>query len=516
VSKRASYREGVGFGALSFGAMGMLGIASSIAIARVYGVNVLGQFALVMAPVNAAWFLSTVKERPGFVAELASLHPRHPRVTGLFLAVFAFSFVLTLLVGSLALVASYFLFKGPVGHPELIAPTAVNLAGYVFITNTCFNYDTVLSGFRAGRQLFWLRLHQAVAFLAVAVALGFVWGDVWGLVVATIASWFTTLIHRLVVIRPFMHAWVSREEIREGMKTLREIITFGLKITPGGIFDGISNEAGTWVLGIFSSVNTVGAYNRAWTLGRRFMELNWRISEMLFPTLVERRAKGDAHGFDRALVDSLRYSAAGMLLPAAAAGGAAYGVMSLFGPGFEGVTGALTLILLMPATSTISSLQRHALYAVNRPVTASASATIRLVVTVGLCVPLSLLVGTTGTAAAVVLGFAADSAYMFRVTRGHLATPLLQLWPLRSILAIAGAYAAGFAAARVVYDMLETVPGLIVALAAGSVAYAGVFAMLGGVHKRDVERFASLWERARERARRRGSPGPLSTEPTPP
>ncbi len=513
MSRRASYREGVGFGALSFAAMGVLGIGSSIVIARVYGVNVLGQFALVMAPVNAAWFLSSAKERPGFVAELAALHPRHPRVTGLFLAVFAFSFVLTVIVGLLAMVATYFIFNGPVGHPELIVPTAVSLAGYVLITNTCFNYDTVLTGFRAGRELFWLRLHQAVMFLVVAIVLGLEDGTVWGLVIATIVSWLTPLIHRLFVVRRFMHTWVSREEVREGMKTLREIISFGLKITPGGIFDGISNEAGTWVLGIFSSVDAVGAYSRAWSLGRRFMELNWRISEMLFPTLVERRSNGDSHGFDRALIDSLRYSAVGMLLPAAAAGGAAYGVMSLFGPGFDSAAGALTLIMLMPATSTISSLQRHALYAVDRPVTATASATVRLVVTIGLCIPLSLTVGTTGTAAAVVAGFAVDSAYMFRVTHRHLVTPFFQLWPLRGMIALVCAYAAGFVSARLVYNLFESIPGLLVALAAGSLAYVAVFAVLGGVHRRDVDRFASLWAGARKKAGRGVKTAALATEP---
>jgi hypothetical protein len=105
---------------------------------------------------------------------------------------------------------------------------------------------------------------------------------------------------------------------------------------------------------------------------------------------------------------------------------------------------------------------------------------------------------------------------MFRVTRGHLETPFFQLWPLRGILAIVGAYAAGFAAARAVYDLLETIPGLVLALSAGSVAYAAVFAVLGGVHKRDVERFAALWERARARANRSGEPSPISTEPSQP
>ena len=69
------------------------------------------------------------------------------------------------------------------------------------------------------------------------------------------------------------------------------------------------------------SVVSLGAYNRAWTLSRRFVKLNWRLAEMLLSTLVEHHAGGDRDGFDRALVDTLRYVAIAMLLPAAAAGG---------------------------------------------------------------------------------------------------------------------------------------------------------------------------------------------------
>ena len=53
---------------------------------------------------------------------------------------------------------------------------------------------------------------------------------------------------------------------------------------------------------------------------------------MVFPTLVERHVGEDQSGFDRALLDSQRYIAAAMLLPAAAGGGAAVGDHGVSGP----------------------------------------------------------------------------------------------------------------------------------------------------------------------------------------
>jgi len=490
--RRASYREAAGFASLSFSVMAVLGIVSSIAVARAYGVEVIGDYALVMAPVSATWFLSSFKERPAFVRELATLPARAARVTGLFWAVFAFSLGLTVVVAVVVMLATYFVFRGPIGHPELFVPAVVNMAGYTFFTNTCFNYDSVLSGFRAGRQLFWIRLHQQLMFITAALVASVYFDNVWGLVIATIAPWATALVHRLVVVRQFMAATCAWDELRRGFEALPELLKFGLKIVPGGIADGISNETGTWVLGVIGPTATLGAYNRAWTLGRRLMELNWRVTEMLFPTLVERRAKGDDAGFDRVLLDTIRYAAVGMLLPAAAGGGASRGVMTLFGPGFDEVAAALALILLMPAMSTISNVQRHALYAVERPLTATASAFLRMITTIATSIALSIWLGPAGTALAVILGFAADSAFMFWATRRHLRTRVTTLWPVRQMAALVLAFAAGFLVAHAVYGAIPTYPGVVLALIAGALAYVGVFLASGGVGERDRGRLTDL------------------------
>jgi O-antigen/teichoic acid export membrane protein len=257
---------------------------------------------------------------------------------------------------------------------------------------------------------------------------------------------------------------------------------------PGGIADGISNEAGTWVLALTGSVAGVGAYNRAWTLSRRFVDLNWRLTEVLFPTLIERRERGDHHGFDRALIDSLRYAAVGMLLPAAVIGGAANGVMNLFGPGFASASGALAVLAVVPAAATLSNMQRHALYAVDRPLQSTASALLRMAVTLAATVGLTLWLGTVGTALGVVCGYAADLTFMAVRTRGNLARPMREITAFRHLAIVPVAYAGGFAAARVIDDALGTFGGLVIATAAGGAAYVAILALGGAIHERDVAR----------------------------
>ena len=140
-----SYRAGFAFGILSFLAVLTFGLISTIATARIYGVRIIGQFALASAPVAALWVLSTVKEQAALIREVTSLPPRHPRITQLFAAVFTFSAALTAAMAALAALICAALLRGPLHAPGLVAPMIAGLAGYALVTNAGWNVDSILS-----------------------------------------------------------------------------------------------------------------------------------------------------------------------------------------------------------------------------------------------------------------------------------------------------------------------------------------------------------------------------------
>ncbi|MCW2988306.1 MAG: hypothetical protein JWM24_1244, partial [Solirubrobacterales bacterium] len=276
--KRGSYRAGFFFGALSFSATVGLGFVSTILTARLYGIDVIGEYALVWAPVAAMWVLSTVREQQALIREITKLEPRHPRVTQLFAAVFAFSTCLTLVVGAVDAVACAFVFPGPLGAPELLAPALVSIGGYVLVTNTGWNVDSILSSFVAGRQLFRVRLTESLSFIVLASAAAIVSRSVWGLVAATIGASAVALVHRLLVARPFVRASLTRSEFREGMGVLPDLLRFGLKAAPGQMAQGISQQGGVWAIGMVAPVSVVGAYSRALVIPRSLQQASMRIT----------------------------------------------------------------------------------------------------------------------------------------------------------------------------------------------------------------------------------------------
>jgi O-antigen/teichoic acid export membrane protein len=504
--ERGSYRSGFLFGTLSFFAVAGVGVVSTIVTARLYGVHIIGEFALVTVPVAVLWALSSVKEQQALVKEITPLPPRHPRVTQLFAAVFTFSAILTIVVALLDAVICVFVFRGPLNAPELLAPALVSVAGRATIGNTGWNIDSVLSAFVAGRQIFWVRLHEVVSFLAIAIGLGLAWKSVWGLVIATLGSYLTSLIHRAIVVRPFVKARLTRQEFRLGLDVLPELLRFGLKATPGQIAQGISQQIGVWTLGMVAPVDVVGAYARAQTIPMRLQQASMRITEVLYPTLVGRHTTGDGEGFDRALIDSIRYEAAGMLLIAAVIGGAAHTVLSVFGAGFERASTALAVVMLYPALASVTATQTQALWATNRPGRTSMIAIVRLVVTVVLLITLTPSIGILGPAIALVAGYVSVVLLSGIALRPFLARPLRATWPWREQVALLLAYGAGFVASHEVERVEPSIEGLVLVLPAGMLAYCIVFVAGGAVNGRDRRRLrdASVSLRA-WRARRAGT-----------
>jgi len=496
---RESFKQTLGHGLLSFGSVALIGLVGSVVIARIYGVNVVGEYAITLAPVGVLTYISTVQEQAALIRALSLLEARDPRVTGLTAAVFGFSSLMTIMIGGVVGVVSAFVMAGPMDHPGLIRAMAVQILGYVLITNTCWNIDSVLNAFRSGRQLLWVRLTQATAFLVIAVVYGLVDPTVWGLVWATIGSWVLSLLPRIRALGRVMLWRVPAEEIRAGIRALPEMIMFGLKAAPGGVVVGVNAEAGTWILGFTSNLTAVGAWNRARQLGDRLKEGTIRLNEALLPTLMERRNQGDDEGHDRAWADSVRYGLAGMLLVAAVGGGAGEGVMNIFGPGFSQGATALALILVYQALQAVDSLHITALYAANRPWLTTVASTVGMTVGLAVAIPMSMVEGVTGPAIGLVLGIFSSTCVMHGSVRRMLSTPLAQLWPPRQMVAIAVAYASGFAAAYAVDRSLDGHLGTLVAVTAGAVAYAAGFVLPGGLGERDRDRIRSIRERIASR-----------------
>jgi O-antigen/teichoic acid export membrane protein len=505
MAKRGSYRQGFVFGAFSFVGATVIGLISTVVTSRLYGIDIVGQFALVAAPVAALWVLSTVKEQQALIKEITGLEPREPRVSQLFAVVFSFSWALTGVVGMLTAVVCWFVFRGPLGRPELVAPTFVSIAGYVVITNTCWNLDSVFSAFVAGRVLFWVNLHQGVSFVVLAAGLNFVWHSVWGLTIATIASFGTSLVHRLIAVRHYVRPHLTWHEYRQGLAVLPDLLRFGIKATPGQIAQGAGQQGGVWALGLVASTAVVGAYSRAVVIPRNLQTASMRITAVLYPTLVGRHKAGDGHGFDRALIDSIRYEVIGMLLIAAAIGGAADYVLRIFGPGFSQAAPALVLLMLYPAFAGITVTQTQALWATDRPALTSWISGVRLFVNLALLIVLTPRIGIAGPAIAVLAGEVVYVALAGLVVRRAMTRPLRETWKLRERFVLLLAYAAGFAAAYGTEQVLPFWPGVVVCLAAGAVSFVLVFLLGGGVNHRDRGRFEHLLRRLR--ARRRAATG---------
>lgn len=481
---RASYRSAVSFAGVSFAATALVATLGSVVVARLYGITVVGEFALASAPMGILSALSSLREQAALVRELTKLDARDPRVTGLFAAVFAFSSAFTALLALPVLGVTWLLLDGPIGEPDLFLPSLAIVAGYVLLFNPAWNLDAVFAAFRAGRELFWIRLGQQLLFLATAVALSFVLDSVWALVLATVAWYVGSLVHRLLWIGRFMRFRVSRQVVRDGMRILPEMLRFGAKAAPGAIADGLSTESQAWILGAMISVPAVGAYGRAQQLVTRLRDLSIRVDEMLFPTLMERQGVDGAEAFDRAVVDTIRYSAIALMLPAALAAGAGREVMAVFGEGFAQAGPALGILALGVVFSAVADVFVLVLWSKNRPGITSVITLGRFALTIGGSLLLTPELGLEGAAIAVLAGFLLGMLWAGATGWRYLTRPFTALWPPRQFVAWVVASLACAAAARLAIDLVPNAAGVLLACALAIPLYAAIL-FAGGRTERD-------------------------------
>lgn len=488
--ERGSLKRGMGFAASSVLSNLVVQLLSSVLTARLYGVDTIGEYALVTAPWLTLIQFSTVAEQTALVRALAVLPARDRRVGRLFFGVLGFSSALTVVVSIIIGVSSVAALRGPIDQPHLAVPAVVVLLGYVLLENVSWNIDSVFSAFRAGREIFLARLVQAASFLLLAVGLRAVSDTVWPLAMATVGSFALSFAVRLPMISRFV-ARPRRGDLREGARELPALLRFSLPLVPGSLAHGLASQAPTWLLGGMTNVTTVGAYSRAAGVAIRIQDVGFRLSEMLFPAMVERQHHDDQAGMRNDLGFALRSSFIALLLVSTVGGGVAISALKVFGEGFEDAADAFALLLMSYSLSVVSLLMGQALLALGNPWLNTSFVLVRSAVTVALLVPGIARYGATGAAAAVLAGYVVDV--------------LVRLWLIRRRIFVDGFEGIGHTAAAVV---LAGVPTYLIArlldtelaapfgFLAGGVVGTGLFLVLvvafGGVTRDERRRATAL------------------------
>jgi O-antigen/teichoic acid export membrane protein len=464
-------------------------------------VHTIGEYALVTAPWLTLIQFSTLSEQIALVRELSVLPARDRRVGRLFFPVLGLSMTLTtavaIIVGGLSVAA----LRGPVDQPRLVAPALAILAGYAFIDNVSWNMDSVFSAFRAGRELFFARLAQVLTFLVLSVAFRPLSSSVWSMTIATVLSFAFAFVVRLFFIRRYL-ARVPFADVRQGVRELPRLLKFAVQLVPGSIANGLASQASTWLLGAVASVRTVGAFSRASGIAIRIQDAGFRMSEMVFPSMVQRQHADDAGGMRSDTDLALRGAAIPLFMIAAVGGGVAGSALRVFGEGFDQAADAFALLLVAYSLTVISLMMGNVFLARGKPSLATILVVLRSIVIVGLMFPGAERWGATGAAGAFLVGYVLDVGVRLAIVRRWVFADGFGT-VVRTGLATIGAGIPAFLVARVLDESLARPIGFFAGGLAGVVVYVTLVLALGAVSPVERQRsIDAVQRRWRERRRR--------------
>lgn len=365
----SSMRRGLGFAGSSFASNVVIVTLGALVTSRLYGIEVIGEQALASVPYLLTMRFSTVSEQTALVRLISVLPRRDRSAAGTALAVFGFSAVVTVVVAAIVFTITAVLLGGTLRDNGLVAPALVLLVAYVVLENTNWSIDTVMAATGGLRELLYIRLVQAVTFVAVAVAIA-VAGDepnVWGLVFATVASFFVAFVLRMCTLSRFLLLTPGYEAMRSGMRELPAILKFGLAILPAQLSSGLATQSAIWIIGGTQSIGAVGAYSRAASVAVRLDDAAFRLNEVLLPQMMKQRLAGDEATSTYTIERTTRRVSVALGLIVASVGGAAHGVLELFGPGFSTAAHALTLLLVAHTAAVLSLVWNQPFIAADRP-----------------------------------------------------------------------------------------------------------------------------------------------------
>jgi O-antigen/teichoic acid export membrane protein len=395
------YARGLKYSAYDTASSFVLGLASAIVTARVFGPEVIGAFALASLLTGSLHMVSNVREQGGLVRELTRYVPGAPETRALLWLVLGFSAAITVAIlapfGALAL----FMLREVFERPELVAPFGALVASYVVLDNTSFNLEAPLVAFRDGRSLWIARMGVTATMILGAAVCGAAGArTLWALVAVTTAASAVGLALRLHAVSRLIGLRTRRSALAGVRGRLRPIVWFGIRQAPLNYSETAIEYADTAVLGATVPLASIGAYNRAYTLYRRAGQIPIGLSRLYFPTMSALFHSGEHDAMVRVYRLSTRYLTL-LLLPAATwVAASAPAVLGLFGPGFEPGATALSILIFAIVFYGYASTAGGLLSASDRPGVVSVVSIATAVLNVALCLALIPSLDLTGAALA--------------------------------------------------------------------------------------------------------------------
>jgi O-antigen/teichoic acid export membrane protein len=425
VAEQDRYARALKYSAYDTVSAVVLGLVSAILTARVFGIEVIGAFALASLLTGSLHMVSNVREQGGLVRELTRYAPNAPECRALLWLVLGFSAMLTVAIlvpfGALAV----FLLHDVFDRPELVAPFAALAASYVVLDNTSFNLEAPLVAFRDGRGIWLARAAVTATMIAGAVVCALAdRRTLWSLVAVTIVASAVGLALRLRAVGRLTGLRTARHAIRAVRARLRPIVWFGVRQAPLNYSETAIEYADTAVLGATVSLASVGAYNRAYTLYRRAGQVPLALSRLYFPTLSALHHRGDNAAMMRVYRVSLRYLTLVLLPLATWLAASAPAVLGVFGPGFGAGSTAFSILIFGVVLAGLNATAGGLLSAVDRPGIVSLVSIASAVVNVAFCLALIPPLELTGAALANAGGLLFETAVLVVVAGRHVGRRL--------------------------------------------------------------------------------------------
>ncbi len=329
-------------------------ILTAVVASRMYGINIVGEFALVIAPWAVLVRISTIAEHLGFMRVAAVMPLRSKQLGALFRALLRFSTALTLVMSVFTSIVTALLYHGPIHRPHLVYPAMTLIFGYLFFDNVGWNLDTLLTSTRQHLALFYARISQSLSILVMTWLLAFKIPTVWGLTLATLFGYAFPFVIRIPAAIKVLPKSLSPDDHESARREFRTLLKFSKDFIPNSWMAGISGQSPTVVLGAYSTDTQLGVFSRAVGITGRLQDIVFRMGANVV-TYLSRAFAESRDSFVKLSRRTITLTILAIGLPVSILCGSARAVLRVFGNDFVAGASSLRILAVAVLISSVCS-----------------------------------------------------------------------------------------------------------------------------------------------------------------
>jgi len=362
------YARGVYYSFVNYMLTILLGMATSILMARIFKAEIIGKLALISFLAAISIQLSNFGLGTGLVREISRYWDQKEKAFSLLVSVTLLTFLIRLAIIIPCVMLGRYLLQNVYDQPDLLGPFLVFFLFWITLDGLSIGINATYKAYQEMKFPALVTLFSKMTHLLLILSLSFLLGvSIITAAIISISVLVVTQILNIGYLKKVIIFQISPASFKWAFHRLRSIISFGLRFFIVPFNELIIEYTDTAMIGYFLTMGLLGCYSQTYRLFKLFFVIPVLVGGMLFPTLSRFYYQDDKKAILKYYAYSVRYTLLLIVPITVIIVVFSKEILLVFGREFQIASQALSILAIGLVFQTIGSLSGSVISSMNKP-----------------------------------------------------------------------------------------------------------------------------------------------------